>query len=71
MATHSSILFFTPEFLPGKSHGQSSLGGYSPWVARIGHDLMTKQPPSVIVSISRDAYGWRGVLTEVSANSGV
>ena len=21
----------TPEFLPGKSHGQSSLEGYSPW----------------------------------------
>ena len=25
MATH------TPVFLPGKSHGQGSLGGYSPW----------------------------------------
>ena len=21
----------TPEFLPGKSHGQRSLAGYSPW----------------------------------------
>jgi len=24
----------TPEFLPGKSHGQRSLVGYSPWVAK-------------------------------------
>ena len=27
MANHSSI----PAFLPGKSHGQRSLAGYSPW----------------------------------------
>ena len=27
MATHSS----TPVFLPGESHGQRSLAGYSPW----------------------------------------
>ena len=24
----------TPEFLPGKSHGQRSLEGYSPWGCR-------------------------------------
>ena len=31
-ATPSSILyFFTPVFLPRKSHGQRSLVGYSPW----------------------------------------
>ena len=30
MATHSSIL-------PGESHGQRSLVGYSPW-QRVGHD---------------------------------
>ena len=23
-----------PEFLPGKSHGQRSMAGYSPWVAK-------------------------------------
>ena len=23
-----------PEFLPGKSHGQRSLAGYSPWVTK-------------------------------------
>ena len=31
MATRSSIL-------PGKSHGQRSLVGYSPWGHRVGHD---------------------------------
>ena len=24
----------TPVFLPGKTHGQRSLGGYNPWVAK-------------------------------------
>ena len=34
----------TPVFLPGKSQGQKSLAGYSPWGhKRIGLDLMTKQ----------------------------
>ena len=34
----------TPVFLPGKSHGQKSLVGYSPWgCKRIIHDLATKQ----------------------------
>ena len=28
----------TPGFLPGKSHGQKSLVGYSPWDCRVGHD---------------------------------
>ena len=37
IATHSSIF-------PGKSHGQRSLVGYSPWgCKRVGHDLETKQ----------------------------
>ena len=32
----------TPIFLPGKSHGQRSLAGYSPWgCKRAGHDLET------------------------------
>ena len=31
-------------FLPGKSHGQRSLVGYSPWGRkRVGHDRVTKQ----------------------------
>ena len=34
----------TPVFLPGESHGQRSLLGYSPWGSqKIGHDLATKQ----------------------------
>ena len=33
----------TPVFLPGKSHGQRSLAGYSPWgCKRVRHDLATK-----------------------------
>ena len=33
-----------PIFLPGKSHGQGSLAGYSPWgCKRVGHDLATKK----------------------------
>jgi len=33
----------TPAFLPGKSHGQRSLVGYSPWGRkRVRHDLATK-----------------------------
>ena len=33
----------TPVFLPGKSHGQRSLVGYSPWGhKRVRHDLVTK-----------------------------
>ena len=35
-----------PVFLPGKSHGQRSLVGYSPWGLRVKHDLATKQQPS-------------------------
>ena len=34
----------TPVFLPGKSHGQRSLAGCSPWGhKRAGHNLATKQ----------------------------
>ena len=37
MATHSV-------FLPGKSHGQRSLVGYSPWGRkRVRHNLATQQ----------------------------
>ena len=33
----------TPVFLPGKSHGQRSLVGYSPQGLRVRYDLVTKQ----------------------------
>ena len=32
----------SPVFLPGRSHGQGSLAGYSPWDRRVGHNLATK-----------------------------
>ena len=36
----------TPVFLPGKSHGERSLAGYSPQqVTKVGFDLVTKPPP--------------------------
>ena len=28
----------TPVFLPGESHEQRNLAGYSPWCCRVGHD---------------------------------
>ena len=28
----------SPAVFPGKSHGQRSLEGYSPWGYRVGHD---------------------------------
>ena len=38
----------TPVFLPGKSHRQRSLAGYSPWSQkRVEHDLATKQQSKV------------------------
>ena len=42
----------TPVFLPGESHGQRSLVGYSPWGhKRIGHDLATKTTSSQYICI--------------------
>ena len=40
-----------PVFLPGETHGQRSLMGYSPWGCRVGHDLATKQqqPSSYLI----------------------
>ena len=39
----------TPVFLPGKSHGQRSLAGYSPWgCKRVGHGLATKQQHALL-----------------------
>ena len=37
------LWLLTPVFLPGKSNGQRSLAGYSPWGRkRFGYDLATK-----------------------------
>ena len=39
----------TPVFLPGKSQGQGSLVGYSPWGHKsVGHDFMTKQHSQIL-----------------------
>ena len=35
---HDGVIIPTPVFLPGKSHGQRSLAGYSPWGCRGRHD---------------------------------
>ena len=47
----------TPEFLPGKSHGQRSLASCSPQGHKgVGHDLATKQQPGyffTLISISQ------------------
>ena len=40
-----------PVFLPGKSHGQKSLAGYSPWgCKRVGHDLTIEQQRKIIIT---------------------
>ena len=42
----------TPVFLPGGSHGQRGLAGYSPWGRkRVGHDLATEQPPTEVQQV--------------------
>ena len=40
----------TPVFLPGESHGQRSLVGYSPWVRRVRHDWVPKPPPPPLIT---------------------
>ena len=40
----------TPVSLPGESHGQRNLVGYSPWGYRVGDDLATEQQDSFITS---------------------
>ena len=52
----------TPVFLPGKSHGQRSLMGYSPW----GHeesDVTKPPPPSPSSDPSTNRQRQRGVWT--------
>ena len=50
----------TPVFLAGKSHGQGSLGGYSPWsLKRVGHDLASKQQQHpYIIFITANTGNW-------------
>ena len=45
----------TPVFLPGDSHKQRGLAGYSPWGrTRIGHDLVTKEQIVMMLVTSSD-----------------
>ena len=47
----------TPIFLPGKSHGQRILAGYSPWGhKRLGYDLMTKTTAAIYGKQANLAY---------------
>ena len=48
----------TPVFLPGESHGQRSLAGYSPW----GH---TESNSSVVLKNTL-SWGWNGYLHDAS-----
>ena len=38
----------TPVFLPGESHGQRSLAGYSPWGRRVRHDRSNLAPSTIV-----------------------
>ena len=40
----------TPVFLPGESHGQRSLAGYSPWGWWVRHNLVIKQQVPISLS---------------------
>ena len=42
-----------PVLLPGKSHGQRSLVGYSPWGHRVGHDWTTSLHFTFTVELRR------------------
>ena len=51
----------TPVFLPGKSHGQRSLKGYSPWThKRVEHILVTKEQhlQQIVMKISETPAGF-------------
>ena len=46
-----------PVSLPGKSHEQRSLAGYSPWVRRrVRHDLVTGQQQHLFLNTCQYAF---------------
>ena len=53
----------TPVLLPGKSHGQRTLAGYSPWGHRVGHNWACMLPnwisSTIAIFITGDRYLWR------------
>ena len=61
----------TRAFLPGKSHGQRSLAGYSPWgCKRVRCDWVTKQP-QVYESMFSPCYGMWGPRSAPERTSSV
>ena len=46
----------TPVFLPGKSHGQRSMVGYSPWDCGVEHDLATEHTHTDTTSLYTSIY---------------
>ena len=47
----------SPVFLPGKSHGQRRLVGYSPWgCRRVGHNLATEHACTICIDIYAEVY---------------
>ena len=55
----------TPVFLPGKSHGQRSLEGYSPWV-RKGLDTTEQLTLALSIGVEKDRQmRWQAGSTEV------
>ena len=42
----------TIELLPGKSHGQRSLAGHSPWGQRVGHNLRMETTTTIMIKTS-------------------
>ena len=56
----------TPVFLPGESHGQRSLEGYSPWGQRVGDGLSTKPPPPP--RAEEQVFIWQTLIEEIILN---
>ena len=57
----------TPVFLPGESHGQRNLVGYSPWGCRVKHDWVTNTFHFTLVTPSQRVLGF-DVVTWASAS---
>ena len=53
----------TPVFLPGKSHGERNLAGYSPWGRRVRHNLVAEQAHTKLVS-----GGWHSKIGNSERN---
>ena len=52
--TVEASILATLVFLPGKSHGQRSLAGYSPWgITRVVHDWASQLPGSLSLHFIR------------------